>query len=67
METLSSIERNTKEFTYEGWDWKCVIEEENMIFESGSGKFIHPIYYLTSTAASNTAATSSTGSSSNNL
>ena len=57
METLSSIERNTKEFTYEGWDWKCVIEEEKMIFDSGSGKFIHPIYYLTATATNNTAAT----------
>ena len=60
METLSSIERNTKEFTYEGWDWKCAIEEENMIFDSGSGKFIHPIYYLTATATINTAATTST-------
>lgn len=49
IETLTSIECNTKEFTYEGWDWKCVIEEENMIFDSSSGKFIHPVYYLTAT------------------
>jgi hypothetical protein len=65
-ETLSSIERNTKEFTYEGWDWKCVIEEEDMVFDSSVGKFIHPLYYniqaatTTTTTTNNTAATAAT-------
>jgi hypothetical protein len=64
-ETLSSIERNTKEFTYEKWDWKCVIEEDDMVFDSSVGKFIHPIYYTiqaatTTTTTNNTSATTTT-------
>jgi hypothetical protein len=63
-ETLSSIERNTKEFTYEKWDWKCVIEEEDMMFDSSVGKFIHPLYYNIQAATTTTTATTSSSSSS---
>ena len=52
-EIARSAQRNTIEFSSEGWDWRSAVEEENMYIHPKSGKYIHPVHYK-SEIASNT-------------
>ncbi|KAL3821994.1 hypothetical protein ACHAXA_002980 [Cyclostephanos tholiformis] len=43
-EVSFDIIRNTREFVYEGWDWRNVIEEAGMYFCTASREFVHPVH-----------------------
>lgn len=36
--------RNTVEFASEGWNWRNVLEDENMLVHQENGELIHPIH-----------------------
>jgi hypothetical protein len=38
------IVRNTREFVYEGWDWRNAIEEDGMHICTASREFVHPVH-----------------------
>jgi hypothetical protein len=39
-----NITRNSIEFASEGWDWRNVMEDEEMLVHDVSGELIHPIH-----------------------
>ncbi len=43
-ELATNATRNTIEFASEGWNWRNVIEDENMLVHQGNGELIHPIH-----------------------
>jgi hypothetical protein len=44
-EFMDQMNRNTIEFAAEGWDWRMVAEDEDMIV-CGNGELVHPIHYI---------------------
>jgi len=40
------VVRNTREFIYEGWDWRNVIEEAGMYVCKASGEWVHPAHVV---------------------
>ena len=40
------VVRNTREFIYEGWDWRNVIEEAGMYICKASGEWVHPAHVV---------------------
>ena len=43
-ELYANAARNSVEFSSEGWNWRTVIEDEDMLIHTGSGELIHPIH-----------------------
>jgi hypothetical protein len=43
-EASFDIVRNTREFVYEGWDWRNAIEEDGMYLCTASREFVHPVH-----------------------
>lgn len=43
-ELCANAARNSVEFAAEGWDWRNVIEDEDMLLHQSSGELIHPIH-----------------------
>jgi hypothetical protein len=43
-EMSRNITRNSIEFASEGWDWRNVMEDEEMLVHDVSGELIHPIH-----------------------
>ena len=45
MEELKiNVRRNRREFAYEKWNWRNVVEEEEMYYDTNSQERIHPIH-----------------------
>mmetsp|Transcript_17202 Transcript_17202/g.36280 ORF Transcript_17202/g.36280 Transcript_17202/m.36280 type:complete len:230 (+) Transcript_17202:348-1037(+) len=47
-EMAAHAARNTKEYIYEGWDWRHVIEEQGMYISKVTGEFVHPAHVISS-------------------
>eukprot|EP00531_Pseudo-nitzschia_arenysensis_P008574 CAMPEP_0116143564 /NCGR_PEP_ID=MMETSP0329-20121206/15519_1 /TAXON_ID=697910 /ORGANISM="Pseudo-nitzschia arenysensis, Strain B593" /LENGTH=249 /DNA_ID=CAMNT_0003638895 /DNA_START=72 /DNA_END=821 /DNA_ORIENTATION=+ len=43
-EIARSAQRNTIEFSSEGWDWRSAVEEESMYVHPKTGQYIHPVH-----------------------
>jgi hypothetical protein len=43
-EIKENANRNLREFASEGWDWKTVVEEDEMFLDKFSNEFIHPAH-----------------------
>ena len=43
-ELAYSTVRNTREFVYEGWNWRNVIEEDKMFLCRSTGDYVHPAH-----------------------
>eukprot|EP00533_Pseudo-nitzschia_delicatissima_P015866 CAMPEP_0197266432 /NCGR_PEP_ID=MMETSP1432-20130617/3001_1 /TAXON_ID=44447 /ORGANISM="Pseudo-nitzschia delicatissima, Strain UNC1205" /LENGTH=172 /DNA_ID=CAMNT_0042731301 /DNA_START=175 /DNA_END=693 /DNA_ORIENTATION=- len=43
-EIARSAQRNTIEFSSEGWDWRSAVEEESMYVHPKTGQYIHPAH-----------------------
>lgn len=43
-EIARSAQRNTIEFSAEGWDWRSAVEEESMYIHPKTGQYIHPVH-----------------------
>lgn len=43
-EIYANAARNSVEFASEGWNWRNVIEDEEMLLHQASGELIHPIH-----------------------
>jgi len=41
-----NAQRNAYEFAAEGWEWRTVLEDENMYRDSSSGELIHPVHCM---------------------
>eukprot|EP00548_Thalassiothrix_antarctica_P006646 CAMPEP_0194133254 /NCGR_PEP_ID=MMETSP0152-20130528/3505_1 /TAXON_ID=1049557 /ORGANISM="Thalassiothrix antarctica, Strain L6-D1" /LENGTH=195 /DNA_ID=CAMNT_0038828537 /DNA_START=51 /DNA_END=638 /DNA_ORIENTATION=+ len=40
------VQRNIIEFKAEGWNWRTVLEDENMYRDVSSGELIHPVHVV---------------------
>ena len=58
-EIARSAQRNTIEFSSEGWDWRSAIEEESMYVHSKTGQYIHPVHVKRAASTALTAKTTS--------
>jgi len=45
-EIRENAQRNAREFAFEGWSAKCVLEEDQMYLDVGSMEFIHPVHVV---------------------
>lgn len=43
-EIKQNAQRNRREFAAEGWNWKKVLEEEEMFLDKFSNEWIHPVH-----------------------
>lgn len=43
-EIARSAQRNTIEFTSEGWNWRTAVEEKSMYIHPRTGQYIHPVH-----------------------
>jgi len=43
-EIARSAQRNTIEFSSEGWEWRSAVEEESMYIHPKTGQYIHPVH-----------------------
>jgi len=43
-EIARSAQRNTIEFSSEGWNWRSAVEEESMYVHPKTGQYIHPVH-----------------------
>lgn len=43
-EIARSAQRNTVEYTSEGWDWRNAVEEDSMYIHPKTGQYIHPAH-----------------------
>jgi hypothetical protein len=43
-EIAKSAQRNTIEFSSEGWDWRSAVEEEYMYIHPKTGQYVHPVH-----------------------
>lgn len=41
-----NAQRNAYEFAAEGWEWRTVLEDDNMYRDSSSGALIHPVHCM---------------------
>mmetsp|Transcript_3162 Transcript_3162/g.7214 ORF Transcript_3162/g.7214 Transcript_3162/m.7214 type:complete len:257 (-) Transcript_3162:336-1106(-) len=55
-EIARSAQRNTIEFSSEGWNWRSAVEEDHMYVHPKTGQYIHPVHVQR--AASSTTSTS---------
>lgn len=44
LEILRNAQRNRREFSSEGWDWRQVKEEDEMFYDTSTAEYIHPIH-----------------------
>lgn len=61
-EIARSAQRNTIEFSSEGWDWRSAVEEHSMYIHPKTGQYIHPVHVqrVASSASTSTSASSTT-------
>eukprot|EP00536_Pseudo-nitzschia_multiseries_P006735 jgi/Psemu1/304326/fgenesh1_kg.146_\ len=45
-EIRENAQRNAREFAFEGWSAKYVLEEDQMYLDMGSMQFIHPVHVV---------------------
>ncbi|KAL3925363.1 MAG: hypothetical protein SGARI_005856 [Bacillariaceae sp.] len=45
-EISSNAKRNSLEYTYEGWNWRTVLEEQDMYMHEKTGALYHPAHFI---------------------
>ena len=45
-EIATNAKRNSLEYTYEGWNWRTVLEEQDMYMHEKTGTLYHPAHFV---------------------